>query len=81
MGGFLCPPFFLGGEIMYTERNFETKKALREALRRGEKIRYYQPGPFAVSSFSEGEVFLEGPHPHTWHAKAKVKGWYIISIK
>ena len=31
---------------MYTDRNFKTKKALKEAIAAGQTVSYYQPGPF-----------------------------------
>jgi hypothetical protein len=69
---------------MYTEVNFKTKKELKEALKRGEKLGYYQPGPFGGDEPEEGTIYLEGPHypqPHTWYATAKVKDGLIIGVK
>lgn len=31
---------------MYTDRNFQTKKALKEAVKNKEVIHYFQPGAF-----------------------------------
>ncbi|MCK9324184.1 MAG: hypothetical protein M0P69_01670 [Bacteroidales bacterium] len=69
---------------MYTDRNFKTKKALKEAVKNGDKITVYQPGPFAASAKRDGDIALEGPHypaPHTWYASAKIKDGIIISVK
>ena len=69
---------------MYTTFNFKTKKALKEALARGEEITYFQPGPFGGNEPSEGTVYLEGPHypkPHQWYGTAKVRDNLIISVK
>jgi hypothetical protein len=65
--------------VAYTDINFKTKKALKEALLAGKKIRVYQPGPHGGSL--EGEVFLEGPHypePHKWYAICRVKDGEVI---
>ncbi len=69
---------------MYTSRNFKTKKALKEAVKAGEKIGIYQPGPFGGNEPSNGRVTLEGPHypaPHSWYGQAEVKDGYIVSVK
>lgn len=69
---------------MYTVRNFPSKKALKEAVAAGEKVAYYQPGPFGGNEPSDGVVFLEGPHypkPHSWYAEAIAKDGYIVKVK
>ena len=69
---------------MYTDRNFKTKKALKEAVERGERVGYFQPGPFGGNEPREGIITLEGPHfpePHRWYARAKVKDGVIVSVK
>jgi len=69
---------------MYTEINFKTKKALKEAVAAGKLIRYYQPGPFGGNEPLGGVVFIEGPHypaPHKFYAECKVKNGCIISVK
>jgi len=65
--------------MAYASVNFKTKKALKEALADGKKIRVYSHGPFGCQQ--EGNITLEGPHyqtPHTWYAQAKVAEGYII---
>ena len=69
---------------MYTDENFRTKKALKEAVASGRTIGYYQPGPFGGNVPQDGEITLEGPHypaPHTWYARATVKGGSIIKVR
>jgi hypothetical protein len=69
---------------MYTVKNFKTKKALRDALAKGEKIEVYQPGPFNRDPPRDGEVSLEGPHfpqPHTWYARVTLKDGYVVKVK
>jgi hypothetical protein len=65
---------------MYTEINFKTKKALKEAVASGGEIGTFQPGGFFPPT-KNGTVYLEGPHypkPHMWYASASVKDGIII---
>jgi hypothetical protein len=69
---------------MYTSINFKTKKALKEAIKAGERITIYQPGPYGGDEPTDGEVALEGPHypePHTWYATGTVKNRFLIKVK
>ena len=45
---------------MYTTFNFKTKTSLREAIKRGERVTYYQPGPSAVTNPPMGWSRLRG---------------------
>ena len=68
---------------MYTDINFKTKKAFKEAVARGEKITVYQPGPFGGNEPTEGTVCIEGPHypePHKWYATATLKNGYVVKV-
>jgi hypothetical protein len=69
---------------MYTTRNFKTKKALKEAVKNGETVTYYQPGPFGGNEPKDGTFCCEGPHypePHRWYATCKAKNGVIVSVK
>ena len=69
---------------MYTTINFKTKKALKEAVANGEKITYYQPGPFGGNEPTDGTFCVEGPHypePHRWYAECRAENGYIVSVK
>ena len=69
---------------MYTEINFKTKKALKEAIKAGKPIHVFQPGPFGGPCPQNGGVCLEGPHypqPHTWYASAVLKDGLVVSVK
>lgn len=69
---------------MYTEKNFKTKKALKEAVSKGEKISVFQPGGLGSGPPANGSVTLEGPHypaPHTWYAQATLVDGYIAKVK
>jgi len=72
---------------MYTTTNFPTKKAMREAVKRGENVTVYQPGGVfpgpSPSSAVVRDVDIEGPHypkPHTWYAWVRVQGNRIIKV-
>jgi hypothetical protein len=70
----------------YTDINFKTKKALKEALQDGKEITVYQPGGMFESNMvpRDGTVYLEGPHypePHKWYAQGVMKDGLLISIK
>lgn len=69
---------------MYTFTNYKSKKELKEAVARGEKVGYYQPGPFSGNEPKDGTITLEGPHypqPHKWYAQAIVKDGLVIKVK
>ena len=68
---------------MYTRKNFPTKKALKEAIKNGDRVTVYQPG-LGPTPPSDGVVFLEGPHSpkmHSWYAEATLKNGAIVSVK
>ena len=67
---------------MYTDRNFKTKKALKEAVKAGERVSYHQPG--LGDTPLNGTIYLEGPHypkPHTWYAQCEAKDGCIVSVR
>ena len=69
---------------MYTTKNFQTKKALKEAIAKGEKVTIFQPGPFGGDTPKNGKVALEGPHypqPHKWYASATIHDGYVVAVK
>lgn len=68
---------------MYTDINFKTKKALKEAIAAGKKITVYQPG-VGPPPPAEGKVTLEGPHypaAHSWYAEAWLKDGVVVKVK
>jgi hypothetical protein len=80
---------------MYTDKNFKTKKALKEAVtawnasQAGASVKalpvtYFQPGPFGGNEPSDGTIYVEGPHypePHKWYAQCTVKGGVVVGVK
>lgn len=68
---------------MYTNINFKTKKAFKEAVANGEHITVYQPGPFGGNEPTDGKVYIEGPHypePHKWYAEATLKDGIVVKV-
>lgn len=70
---------------MYTDINFKTKKALKEAVKAGRRLTYFQPNADLTGHTApvNGTVYLEGPHypaPHSWYAQAEVKDGVIVRI-
>lgn len=71
--------------MTYVDPNFKTKKALKDAIAKGERPVYaFEPGIGALPK-GGGRVFLEGPHypaPHTWYAEAVVNSdGMVIRVK
>lgn len=70
---------------MYTTRNYKTKKQLKEAVERGDKVTYYQPNDMGFASLPmNGSITLEGPHfpqPHKWYAQATVENGCVVKVK
>ena len=69
---------------MYTTKKFKTKKSLKDAIKCGEHINVYQPGPYGGNEPLNGEILIEGPHypePHTWYATGTLKNGILIKIK
>lgn len=67
---------------MYTDKNYQSKKALVADVKAGKQVSVYQPGPFPAQT--DGRVSLEGPHypqPHKWYASAVIANGVIVSIK
>ena len=70
--------------MSYTERNFKTKKALKDAIANGDAIYAYNPGLGGDLSQFTGTVYLEGPHypePHRWYAAAEMVNGLVVKIK
>ena len=82
---------------MYTQRNFKTKKALKDAVKAyndavatgagtiiAPAVRYFQAGPFGGNEPKDGTFCCEGPHypqPHTWYATCTAKDGVIVKVK
>lgn len=61
--------------MAYVEPSFPTKKALREAVKKGASVTVVQPGGlFPLDVPPSGWVTIEGPsyRMHTWYAVVEV---------
>jgi hypothetical protein len=77
---------------MYVDPNFKTKKALKEAVQRGEDVSIFDPGPFnhktgsvlsGLGGIDNGTFSVEGPHypePHRWYARVQVSGGRVVKV-
>lgn len=70
----------------YTEKNFPTKKALKEAVKAGEEVTVFQFNNIFGKDYSDftGSVALEGPHypkPHSWYATATMVNGIVTKVK
>lgn len=68
--------------MAYTDVNFKTKKELVAAIKAGQIVRVYSPGPFPINP--NGKVCIEGPHypqPHRWYASAEISNGIIMKVK
>lgn len=66
----------------YADTNFKTKKALKDAVKAGKKVGYYNPGMGTPAQ--TGVVTLSGPHypaAHSWYAECKVEKGLIVAVK
>jgi hypothetical protein len=70
---------------IYTDTNFKTKKALKEAVADGKEVTVFQPNNiFGNPTPKDGNITLEGPHypaPHSWYAQATLKDGLVIKVK
>ena len=69
---------------MYTVINFKSKKALKEAIAKGDAVTIYQPGPFGGDVPKNGTVALEGPHypeAHKWYAQGTLVDGKLVKVK
>jgi hypothetical protein len=68
--------------MAYTDKNFKSGKALKEAFANGETLTVYQPG--GMFPLKDGENVIEGPHypePHKFYVSVTVKDAVIVAIK
>ena len=66
---------------MYVTPNFKTKKALKEAVKAGERVFVFSPGPWPAKT--NGTESVEGPHypePHRWYARVEVEDGEVTKV-
>ena len=67
--------------MAYTNTNFKTKKALKDALAAGQEVEVHQPGYGTIPE--NGKIALEGPHypkPHTWYATGTMQDGKLVKV-
>lgn len=67
---------------MYTNINFKTKKALKEAVKAGQKITLFAPG--LGQPKVNGIDYVEGPwfpEPHRWYAEVTMENGIVTKVK
>lgn len=67
---------------MYVRPNFKSKKALKDAVVKGDTVTAFQPGPFGPD-VRDGDHSAEGPHypePHKWYARVRVQGGRVVKV-
>jgi hypothetical protein len=70
--------------MAYTRTNFQTKKALKDAVASGQPVDVFQSTPAGPAPVPDGISYLEGPHfpqPHSWYAQVEVKSGKIVKVK
>lgn len=66
---------------MYTDINFKTKKALKDAVSAGKKVTIFSPGFYPAPE--NGRTTIEGPHypePHRWYASVILENGIIVKV-
>jgi len=66
---------------MYVRPNYASKKLLKDAVKAGDNIEAFSPGPFPCPS--DGLIAIEGPHypqPHKWYAQVKVEAGRVVKV-
>ena len=66
---------------MYVRPNYASKKLLKDAVKEGDLVEAFSPGPFPCPS--DGVIAIEGPHfpePHKWYAQVKVEGGRVVRV-
>lgn len=72
--------------MAYTDINFKTKKALKEAVFSGRQITIYQPNGDLTGTQAprDGTATIEGPHypePHRWYAVVEMKDGVVVRVR
>ena len=68
--------------MAYVEPNFATKKALKDAVKAGDRVTVFQPGGIFPLTVRDGRVTVEGPHypaPHRWYGVVEVSTDNVVT--
>ena len=70
----------VGKEIMHSDPDYKTKKALKEAVASGHCVTAFQPGGMFPSQ-TEGRAVIEGPAAyHKWYAQVDLVDGRIVKV-
>jgi hypothetical protein len=66
---------------MYTDINFKTKKALKEAVAAGKEVTIYAPA--MGTPVRDGTEYIWGPHypEHKWQATVTMVNGKVVKVK
>ena len=70
--------------MAYCYPNYQTKKALKEAVAQGTTVIVMENTPSGQEQVINGDTSLEGPHypePHRWYAGVTVKNSTIVEVR
>jgi len=68
---------------MYVTPNFKTKKALREAVVRGDRVTVFNPARPFRDPPRDGMVVVAGPHYpklHRWYATVRLEDGLVVYV-
>ena len=66
---------------MYVRPNYASKRLLKDAIKAGDIVGVYSPGPFPGPS--DGIIAIEGPHfpkAHKWYAQVMVEAGRVVKV-
>lgn len=70
---------------MYVSPNFKSKKALKDAVAKGQVVTVFQPNNmFGIVVPENGTVGVEGPHfpePHKWYGNVTLESGKVVKVK
>lgn len=69
--------------MAYTDKNYKSKKALKEDVAAGVEVTIYNPGLGGDLSNFTGQKSLEGPHypeAHKWYARVDVVDGVVVKV-
>lgn len=67
---------------MYTTKNYQSKKQLKDDVAKGVEVRLFAPGLGAPKD--NGTEYVEGPHfpaAHKFYAQVIVKNGLVVKVK
>lgn len=68
---------------IYSEFNYRTKKAMKDAVESGTKVTLWSPGPCHDDIPSDGTCAVCGPHypeAHKWYARVKTENRVVVKV-